>query len=343
MSTDNFSDDRDIMEIIDEQDEPVCNSESYDDLSEEDTVKQGIVVTLDLVTSYLQQSNIPIIHDKKERDKQIIIWLNEYHAITDNTERKQYLRDCVILNTFFLLPWVLSSKHLPAPLFEDAIQTIIINLMRAIENYTPNSNTKFSSYISGYIKDGIKIAVNKEQTITVPIHRRHKINQLNKINMSHQYTLPEVVMFYDTIISDTDIPYINNPETKLLDKEECINGKDSTVMPYLSSSYEVKYGHLFKDVVNDLNAPHYSRLLATLKFLVSTDCNLLSDYERDVILYHYGLFGYPKYNLDDIVKLLADKYDYRVSKPRVSQISKRGVDKLKRYFNSLSIDIPKLF
>lgn len=343
MSMDNFSDDRDIMEIIDETKEPASSTETSNKM-EDDNSRQGVLVTLDMITNYLQHSNIPIIHDKKERDNQIIVWLNEYHNITDsNSERKQYLRDCIILNTFFLLPWILSSKHLPVPLFEDTIQTIVINLMRAIENYTPNSNTKFSSYISGYIKDGIKIAIHKEQIITIPIHRRHRKKQDNQLNDS-KYVLPEVTMFDDTLTMDNEKVYTYNPEYNLLHNEERSNHKNRpTVMPYFTNSYAIKYGHLFDKQDIDTTASHYQRLLATLQFLLSTECNLLNNYERDVILYHFGLFNNPKYTLDDIVNLLASKYNYNVSKPRISQISKRGVDKLKKYFNSLGIDIPKLF
>ena len=341
MSMCNYPDDCDIMEIIDETQDTPSKSE-FEEETPEDTSKQGVLVTLNMVTEYLQHSDIPIIHDKKERDNQIILWLNEYHSLDDSqTERKQYLRDCVILNTFFLLPWILSSKNLPAPLFEDAIQTIIINLMRAIENYTPNSNYKFSSYISGYIKDGLKIAIHKEQIITVPIHRRLK--KKNNDNSS-KVLLPEVTMFDDTITMDNDKVYAYNPEYSLLDKEESAKDKiKSNVMHYFNNSYSIKYGHLYKDCELDNNASHFQRLMATLQFLLSDKCNLLNDYEKDVIIHHYGLFNNPKYTLDDIVTLLITKYNYKVSKPRISQISKRGVEKLKRYFNSLSIDIPKLF
>lgn len=397
MSIDNFSDDTDIMEIIDETKEPIANNDYIDD-SSEDTAESRFNDTLNLVTKYLQYSDIPIFQDKKERDSQIILWLNEYHSLDETaSERRQYLRDCVLLNTFFLLPWILSSKHLPLPLFEDTLQTIVINLMRAIENYTPNSNTKFSSYISGYIKDGIKIAIHKEQIITVPIHRKHRkkvkgskvelndekpddleslikdstkisnesseninegdvsINASNTINTkdtssshtvtaSGKYLLPEVTMFDDALTIDDSNGYTCNPEYLLLQREEKNKYKNKlVVMPYLNNSYALKYKDLYDESNIDNTASHYQRLVATLQFLLSEQCSLLSNYERDVILYHYGLFNNPKYTLDDIVTLLATKYSYNVSKPRISQINKCGVAKLKKYFNSLGIDIPKLF
>lgn len=344
MSTQLLEEDLDIMEQIDESHDFITINEEEDSSSEE-VISDLQDNTLEFVTSYLGHSDIPIIHDKHMRDSQIMAWLQEYHAypkddVTASThERKKFLRDCVILNTFFLLPYVLSKKQLPINIFEDVIQTIIINLLRAIENYNPSTNSKFSSYITGYIKDGIKITLHKEQFIYMPLHKRFQKKIKKKdgsVCIKPPEQLPEVVSLNESTCELTSS--LDFTETCLYHNHETMLMEGTFVaLPYtLKKDRRFCKKHLI-NVQDSVNTTHEDKILATLQMLLHPEHPLLSDLEKFCVIHYYGLFGNDQLTFNSLSELSTSFFPQKINKNILSRQTKEGWAKIQSYFKKLHI------
>lgn len=336
----------DFLEV-DEDYAPLEINEQHASDKDEDSYSSVTSNTLEFVTKYLQFSNIPIIHDKQKRDAQIMTWLEEYHSFTDEElqdavvkERKNYLRDCVILNTFFLLPYVLSKKQLPINIFEDVIQTTIINLLRAIENYNPKSKAKFSSYITGYIKDGIKITLHKEQYVYIPLHKRFQKKVKLKdgsVSVKPAEQLPEVVRLNETtcdvsteLLFNNDTPLYNNYDKHLQDEV-------FVAFPYVTLKDKMFCINNFPNIRDNVSTSHEDKILATLQMLLHKKHPLLSEEEKFCVIHYYGIFGTDNVTYSKLTEMFEQQFNTEVTKNIVTRITKVGFNKIKKYFKNLKI------
>lgn len=142
--------------------------------------------------------------------------------------------------------------------FEDLKQQGMIGLLKALDNYKPNQDTKFSSYAYIWIKGeileylrcdkNIKISkellsLSKEITVTSEILR----NKLNK-----EPTIKEIAFFLEKEVSEIEDALISRE--MVLSCDYSLNNDENKdvnlydVTPYYEQKYEADYLDLYNEI-----------------------------------------------------------------------------------------------
>lgn len=106
----------------------------------------------------------------EDRSDLIQDMLCRYHSYRATEEAKTHCIEQIIYNLFFLLPHVLSSKGIPADCFDDAIQNMVVNIIKAIDKYDIYRGTKFTSYLVGYFKDALSTTFRDTHVVRAPAY-----------------------------------------------------------------------------------------------------------------------------------------------------------------------------
>lgn len=135
-----------------------------------------VLDSVKLISRHLTCSNLPFFQNSKERTAKIHEWLKEYHTNTTLSEDDRiFYRQCIIMNLWYLFPYVLTSyKFKKGDIFEDALQNLVITISKAIDKFDLSRETKFTSYITGYIKEAVSTTLRSESLIRVPTTTNYK-------------------------------------------------------------------------------------------------------------------------------------------------------------------------
>ena len=143
--------------------------------------------------------------------------------------------------------------------FEDLKQQGMIGLLKALDNYKPNKDTKFSSYAYIWIKGEILeylrcdrnikvskelLSLSKEITVTQEILRQ-KLNKEPSIKEIAFFLEKDIKDIEDAIISreivlSTDYTLNENDESKDVSLYDCI--------PYYEKKYDASYLDLYNEI-----------------------------------------------------------------------------------------------
>jgi len=195
----------------------------------------------------------------------------------------------------------------------DLISEGNIGLMKAIEKYEPEKGVKFSTYASWWIRQAIKRYLKGESNlIKIPSH----VNEIlrcffKKLNLNKSITLNDKTQTAEKIGVDIETieEYLSKYQdwvslTQVEDDKTCLEEiiEDKKVIDPLAV-YEKK--------------EIFQLLLDWLK--------VLTDKERKVIIYRYGLSQDNPMTLEEIGKRL------KLTRERIRQIELKAINKLRFY------------
>ena len=305
------------------------------------------------------------------REKLIKSCLDEFHQEDTSEERKKELSDTIVMQTWLLFPYILSRKHFQAGVFEEALQNMVISTMKAIDKFDVDRGSKFTSYITGYLKDALSISLKSTYVVVSPASvRRKQLEELcerEKEALLNQLDPSSEEMSEQTqTVGSSSINTGNggDDETHEVNRKSGLGEISSDFQNY-SGMYidEMDYSNI-SEYVNDapIEGELYKRELTDLlvevldvqsnqddlrgmdeedeytrkkRIAKNKDeiCNLLTYKEKLVIIYRYG-FTRAAETAQLTLEEIATMFNangWPASKAWIYQIEQRAKEKLKKY------------
>jgi len=299
--------------------------------TEKDSVKNiGLSPTetmdsVKFVTKYLSVSKAPIILDKHIRGKKIHEWIVMYRNTDLPMDERLKYRDYVIYNVFYLFPYVLSRRRLRFSLFDEALQQLVIGTIQAIDNYDYVNYSRFTVYLSKYITESISICMQDDTLITIPNSARKKIIK----NLREQNEQNEIE-------GDSRVVQVAG---------DPVNPSNSDTHPnvlgcfYQGEEYleEIGYSSMSDDDDPDIyTAVETKEYLKVLEFALSEEGEVLTDKERLVVTYRFGIFGAPKLTLKQVAEMF-HSHGWRATIEWIFQLEKRATEKLQKFMKKCGL------
>ncbi len=266
----------------------------------------------DSIQIYLREiRKSPLLSSKQERELAKRIGLGDEAARNDMIESN--LRLVVKI----------AKKYLHRGLaLSDLIAEGNIGLIKAVERFSPDRDTRFSTYATWWIKQSIERAVaNQSRIVRLPVHVASELGRLMraakamKQNLGREPTIDEIA------------------------EEMSVGPQDvHNLMELLRKSYSIENslsedGYALLDVIRDESSDRPFSLIDQFERVTEIESWLktLTPTERRVISYRYGLGGQEAMTLDAIGKILG------VTRERVRQIENKSLLKLRRIIKKNNI------
>ena len=271
--------------------------------------------TVQFVSKHLGTSDIPVYSNARQRSWYISEWLKEYHSKDVENGRKKYLRDCVVLNVWYLFPYVLSGQRFKSQVFDDTLQGLVLNVIKAIDNFDTTRGIKFTDYIKGYIKDAISSSFRGGMIVKVPATVR----------------TPQIMYLKCSVPAEEPAPIQEDPTPQCknlnLDTDLTINDiKSDIVYKNLPDSLSDK--NIETDLIN-------KEYLQILRRGIATP-GVLTDKEKKVLNFRFGLTSDETKTLQQVADIF--KADGgRATKERVFQIEAQAKKKIRLFFKRYGV------
>ena len=266
----------------------------------------------DSIQIYLQEiRKSPLLSSKQERELAKRIGLGDEAARNDMIESN--LRLVVKI----------AKKYLHRGLaLSDLIAEGNVGLIKAVERFSPDRDTRFSTYATWWIRQSIERAVaNQSRIVRLPVHVASDLGRLMraakamKQNLGREPTIDEIA------------------------EEMSVGPQDvHNLMELLRKSYSIENslsedGYALLDVIRDESSDRPFSLIDQFERVTEIESWLktLTPTERRVISYRYGLGGQEAMTLDAIGKILG------VTRERVRQIENKSLLKLRRIIKKNNI------
>lgn len=296
--------------------------------------------TVKMMNRFIQHSDIPRYTVPAERDEAVHNWLTEIHTKGTTEATKLYLKECVLVNIYFRMVYVLSERRFSQALFEDALQNMVACAWVAMDNFDPSRGTKFTNYLIGYMREAIDISMRSESIIHVP-------------KQSRRNSMQAALAYYDAVDDavDNDGDYEGsdahqtNPHTHHQNAygphyHECHIepdyvpddiGTDMVFTPPVDPTRVTPNVQVTNNTYTTEDRVYQLQLRQQLDLALFSETNLLSPQELDVIKYRTGVFDSPQCTLEEIAERFRAN-GMRATKEWVHQLEKRAIAKLQRFF-----------
>ncbi len=296
---------------MDEFDESGTTADGEDE--SEDSLEEGAEESGDAIQIYLREiRKSPLLSSKQERDLAIKIGAGDESA-----------RNAMIESNLRLVVKI-AKKYLHRGLaLSDLIAEGNIGLIKAVERFLPDRETRFSTYATWWIKQSIERAVaNQSRIVRLPVHVASDLGRLVRTAKSLNQTLGR------------------EPSIEEIAEEMSVNSQEvHNLMELLRKTYSIENslsddsGQQLLDVIRDEKSDkpftlidHFERVAEIESWLEA-----LSPNERRVISYRYGLGGREPMTLDAIGKVMG------VTRERIRQIENKSLLKLRRIIKKKEI------
>jgi RNA polymerase primary sigma factor len=200
----------------------------------------------------------------------------------------------------------------------DLINEGNLGLIKAAQRFDETRGFKFISYAVWWIRQSILQALAEQSRIVrLPLNKIGNISKINKAfsKLEQEYERPPTVAELAEVLEMTldDVKQTMRNTGRHLSMDAPLKeGEESS-----SDMYAVLENR-------DMPHPDSDVMDQSLKSEISRCLHSLSDRERDVIIFYFGLQGCQSFTLEEIGK----KFD--LTRERVRQIKEKGLRKLKQ-------------
>lgn len=298
-----------LIDPIDEADEPDA---SEDDGLDSDALSAVENLVPDSVRQYLREiGNYPILSPEEE------IEICKRMQLGDDSAR-------VLLAESNLRLVVSIAKRYVGyglPLL-DLIQDGNLGLLKAVKLFDYTRGYKFSTYATWWIRQSITRSIaDSGRIIRLPVHMYEQINKIKKA----QRMLVSTLNHEPTVKELADV--LKMPEDKLLQIMSYSTEPTSLDVPI----GEEQDSHIGDFIADEAPSPEDEALKSSMKDCLAQSMSCLTQKERDVLRYRFGLDDNCPMTLEEVGQI------YHVTRERIRQIEEKALRKLRNPIRSKAL------